>query len=252
MTLENIFGVAATILASLGGAGVIILGLSNWLGKVWANRLMEADRANHARALEDVRATYAKEIEGLKSALQDELELRKWPRLREDAIIQDLRTDFRELTVKTASALHSMCWLTWAAREGAEHLKQEQINSYNREMHELFPHITGRLASIAAIDREIFDCLDDVIKDLIDLDWKIGKAALRYIEGQAETARELAECHGAASELEENLPLRIVEVVTNRIEVRAKQIAELPRYALHDGAPLTKASSSAPKHEEAQ
>jgi hypothetical protein len=56
MTLEDTIKIAAAILTSLGGAGVIILGLSSWLGKVWANRLMEDDRAKHGRALEELRA----------------------------------------------------------------------------------------------------------------------------------------------------------------------------------------------------
>ena len=43
MSLRDALSVAAAVIASLGGGAAIVLALSNWLGKVWANRLMEAD-----------------------------------------------------------------------------------------------------------------------------------------------------------------------------------------------------------------
>jgi hypothetical protein len=36
------------VIASLGGGGAIVLGFSGWLGKVWAERLMEKERHEHA------------------------------------------------------------------------------------------------------------------------------------------------------------------------------------------------------------
>jgi len=57
--MEEVFKIAAAIFASIGGAGVIILGLAAWLGKVWSNSLMETDRAK-----------WAKEIEAIKTELE--------------------------------------------------------------------------------------------------------------------------------------------------------------------------------------
>lgn len=62
--MKEVFTVASAIFASIGGAGVIILGLSSWLGKVWANRILESEKKEHN-----------KEIEHYKSRL--ELELQK-------------------------------------------------------------------------------------------------------------------------------------------------------------------------------
>lgn len=51
--IKEIFEIAGAIVASVGGAGVIIVGLSSWLGKVWANRLLEDEKAAHNKELEE-------------------------------------------------------------------------------------------------------------------------------------------------------------------------------------------------------
>lgn len=53
---NEVANIALTIIASIGTAGLILLGLSNWLGKVWANRLMESERHKHEEALSELRA----------------------------------------------------------------------------------------------------------------------------------------------------------------------------------------------------
>lgn len=63
MTVKNVFEVAFALIISLGGGGAIVWGLSSWLGKVWANRILEDEKAKHQ-----------KEIEGYKSELRKELE----------------------------------------------------------------------------------------------------------------------------------------------------------------------------------
>ncbi|HVG31664.1 MAG TPA: hypothetical protein VM911_01230 [Pyrinomonadaceae bacterium] len=68
MNFEDILKIAATIIATLGGAGAIVIGLAGWLGKVWANRLMEADKAKHAHALEELRAELTKNNQSLLEA----------------------------------------------------------------------------------------------------------------------------------------------------------------------------------------
>lgn len=73
MIWQEVLAVGASIIASLGGAGIIIFALSGWLGKVWAERVMETERAAHAARLEELRAElYQKnqaEIESIKADL---------------------------------------------------------------------------------------------------------------------------------------------------------------------------------------
>jgi hypothetical protein len=77
--MAEVFETAAAVLAAIGGAGAIILGLSAWLGKVWADRLMQSARAQHERALEvlrtDLRRDTEAELEHLRSSLQGEMDV---------------------------------------------------------------------------------------------------------------------------------------------------------------------------------
>lgn len=70
MNLTNIFSVAAAVLASLGGGAVIIFAFSNWLGKVWANRLMERDRAQYEREIESLKSELLRDTESYKVKLR--------------------------------------------------------------------------------------------------------------------------------------------------------------------------------------
>lgn len=76
---ELSFSVASAVLASVGGASVIILGTSGWIGKVVANKLLTQERAKHGRALETLRSTYSRDLETLKLSNNKEIE-----RLREN------------------------------------------------------------------------------------------------------------------------------------------------------------------------
>ena len=58
MTARSAFEVAGAILASIGGAGVLLLVSSGWLAKVFANRILEKDRAKFASELERIKAEW--------------------------------------------------------------------------------------------------------------------------------------------------------------------------------------------------
>ncbi len=65
MILENIYQVAFIMLTSVGGAGLIIAALSAWLGKVWANRILESDKAKYAQELDKIRHQFQIELNQL-------------------------------------------------------------------------------------------------------------------------------------------------------------------------------------------
>jgi hypothetical protein len=83
MTVSDVLKIAASILVSLGGAGAIVIGLSSWLGKVWANRIMAGDRAKHDRALEQLRAELLRANEEDLNKLKSELEVQRHVRIQE-------------------------------------------------------------------------------------------------------------------------------------------------------------------------
>ncbi|ENY6497806.1 TPA: hypothetical protein ACN35N_003563 [Vibrio parahaemolyticus] len=66
MNIDEAFKVAGAILTSIGGAVVIMGAFSGWLGKVWANRILEKDKLK-----------YSSELEAIKTELQRESERQK-------------------------------------------------------------------------------------------------------------------------------------------------------------------------------
>jgi hypothetical protein len=75
--MNEILSAVGTVVVSLGGSAVIILGLSAWIGKIWANRLMEADKAMHKKELEIFKASLTNSIESEKANYLRELEVVK-------------------------------------------------------------------------------------------------------------------------------------------------------------------------------
>lgn len=74
MTFSDIlYAIGGIFVSSLGG-GAIVFALSSWFGKVWANWILEKDRARYAEQLEGVRAKYQREVEGELQQLRDRLE----------------------------------------------------------------------------------------------------------------------------------------------------------------------------------
>jgi hypothetical protein len=47
MSMHDAFTLGATIIASLGGSGAITLALSHFIGKTWADRALEKQRAEY-------------------------------------------------------------------------------------------------------------------------------------------------------------------------------------------------------------
>ena len=70
MTTQNVFQIAAAVIASLGGGSFIVLAASSWLGKLWAGKLLEKEKAAYALELERLRHTYSEEISRVQAELQ--------------------------------------------------------------------------------------------------------------------------------------------------------------------------------------
>lgn len=66
----DIFTLASAIIASLGGGAALVLAFSSWLGKVWASRIMEKDKARYEKELEDLKSRYLRDTEKYKTSLK--------------------------------------------------------------------------------------------------------------------------------------------------------------------------------------
>ena len=69
--------IAGSIIVALGGGGAIVVGLSSWLGKVWADRLMQKEKATHDRELEDFKVQALRKLEEQKAHFQEKIALYK-------------------------------------------------------------------------------------------------------------------------------------------------------------------------------
>jgi hypothetical protein len=67
--LSEIFSVAGAALLSVGGAGVVLVALSSWLGKVWASRILEREKAELSKSVEATKAELTRTIEREKAAM---------------------------------------------------------------------------------------------------------------------------------------------------------------------------------------
>ncbi|MCX5815965.1 MAG: hypothetical protein NTX75_06930 [Proteobacteria bacterium] len=63
--MENFYQIAFILLTSVGGAVIIIAALSTWLGKVWANRILESDKAKYTQELDKIRHQFQIEFDQL-------------------------------------------------------------------------------------------------------------------------------------------------------------------------------------------
>jgi hypothetical protein len=57
MELSAVVATGATVILALGGGGAIVVAFSAWLGRVWADRLMQKQQAEHEAKLEELRAS---------------------------------------------------------------------------------------------------------------------------------------------------------------------------------------------------
>jgi hypothetical protein len=70
MTLKEILEVALAVIGSLGGGGLIVFGLSSYLGKVWADRALEKQKQEYNQ----LNTAFAHQLDLAKRRLQIELD----------------------------------------------------------------------------------------------------------------------------------------------------------------------------------
>lgn len=70
MTWTEIMKFLGATLISMGGATVVIFGLSKWFGDFLSNRLLDNYNNKHSTELEGIKGKYNKELEETKSALE--------------------------------------------------------------------------------------------------------------------------------------------------------------------------------------
>jgi hypothetical protein len=88
--MQEIFQLAGAIIISFGGSSVILLGLSNWLGKLWTKRIFEKEKQKFAIEIEGYKAKLNKEINMLNSMIEKASYVTKLQYEKEFSIYQDI------------------------------------------------------------------------------------------------------------------------------------------------------------------
>jgi len=55
MDFTSAINLMGAIIVTLGGSTVVVFGLSSWLGKIWADRLMEKEKAKYTQEIEKLK-----------------------------------------------------------------------------------------------------------------------------------------------------------------------------------------------------
>jgi len=77
MNWDDAFKLASSIFVSIGGGSVIIFSLSSWLGKIWAERILSADRNHYQKQMESLKHDYQRQMEVFRSDVALKLEIAK-------------------------------------------------------------------------------------------------------------------------------------------------------------------------------
>ena len=68
--LDTIWDYVLAAVAAVGGIGVVILGISSWIGKIWTNKIMQGDLNRHSESIEALKTRLASETEKYKTQLR--------------------------------------------------------------------------------------------------------------------------------------------------------------------------------------
>jgi len=60
--MQQIFEIAFAVIMSIGGAGIFLVGLSSWLGKIWANRILGKEKLEHQKVIEEYKSKLETEL----------------------------------------------------------------------------------------------------------------------------------------------------------------------------------------------
>jgi hypothetical protein len=153
MKFQDILNIALTILASLGGGAVLIFLFSNWLGKVWANRIMAEERAKYEQELAELRAKLEKANEESLSKLRTDLEIYRDTYLKAH---NDKLTTYRIVTDIVAELLADLHMLRIGQKPDGNFL--DRFNRGRLKAH-------GYLAMLAP--QNVMDAWDGLVEFLI-------------------------------------------------------------------------------------
>ncbi len=111
MTWNEVLKIISAALVSVGGAVAIFWALSSWFGKVWANKLLEKQKAEYTKDIECYKNELAKEIETYKQKNEELTYISKVQFDIEIELLKELSVSFFELHVAAQNLFIEWCEL---------------------------------------------------------------------------------------------------------------------------------------------
>ena len=211
--MQEILNVISLIIVSVGGTGVVILGISSFIGKIWINKF--ADK---------YRVKYEKELEGYKSEINSRLN--KLDKIEEKALyISKVNYDneykiYMEIWPKLIECINSTLWLYPRGIENVpvdekklEMYKEDKYNDfrekymeYNQCIEKYAPFYQKEFYNILNEIKEICFHIGDQYK-MYEFDVKYNESfvACRDLKMSIEERKELDEKQKKLTELRETL-----------------------------------------------
>lgn len=154
MTAQDFASVAFYLLGSVGGAAVLVFTLSSWLGKVWAQRIMDKERAEHERDLAALRSKLEGDTARGLEALRTDLSIFKEQHLKG---FHDKVSIYRMVADLIVEVLGDFD----LAQENSTRLNPQRMDQFNRQRMKAYGYL-GMLAS-----QQIMDAYDKLMDHLL-------------------------------------------------------------------------------------
>ena len=183
----DIVKIVAGVIAALGGGGAIVAGLSSWLGKVWADRLMVKETAKFREDLE--RLTKQLERKNYVSKVRFDAEFAIYRELSKTLVI----------VVQDTSLLFPVGVLQYAP--ASEQAKKQMYKEYYEDAYKSYTDFSNCLASNSAFIAE------DIYQDFESIRKKVCQQVNFYptIIGMVNTPdlsrKEIEECWSYTAEV---------------------------------------------------
>lgn len=169
-----------------------IIGIILAFVAIFANRALEKFKADRAIDLETFKSTSLAQQEGARGA----------------------RAALAEVARLLASASHSICWITWAARFAPRTVSDEAFANYDREMHDHFSRIVAARVVLAALDNEAHERVDALARKVFELDEAVSVERCRFGTDAEEALRNLGDIHPQITSFDDKLLTEIAAAST--------------------------------------
>jgi hypothetical protein len=128
MIMPEVFQTALAVLGSVGIGGGIVFALSSWLGKVWAARILEEDRARFQAVLQSTEHEAQRVLERLKVETQKQVLVH---RVQFETEFQAYREIWQALSEAIVATLQLRPFMEYRGKEKTdEQWKEEKLQRY--------------------------------------------------------------------------------------------------------------------------